>query len=232
MNRNDNFDDRDDMTFLERHKLVLSVVALVVIGVGVYLLQSKFSKPGSSQHKGQEIVNVRLPASLPTPPPPAPTPPPPEIKQDEKMIEQAPVDDKEDKPDTPPEAPAVTTNLTGTGPDPFGLKAGSGGSSSLGSSSAQRSKYGWYAAQVQGTVSEALRKDPRMRKAAFNMKVRIWPDITGRVSRAKLAATTNDPKLDEAITEALTGLQLKEPPPKDMPAPIVMRINATASPPH
>jgi hypothetical protein len=81
-------------------------------------------------------------------------------------------------------------------------------------------------------VNEALRKTPLTRQAAFNLKVRIWPDLTGRVTRAKLNGTTHDAKLDAAIREVLTGLQLSEPPPPGMPVPIVMRLSASPASPH
>ena len=144
------------------------------------------------------------------------------------MVEQAPVDDKEQKPDDkPPEAAAVTTSIVGNGPDAFGLKAGNGGNYLGGNGgSHQGSKWGWYAGQVQTSIADALRKNPLTRSAALSLKVRIWPDVTGRVTRAKLAETTNDQKLDAAITDALIGLQLKEAPPAGMPTPIVLRITA------
>jgi len=227
MNLNDNYDEKDDMTFMERHKVVLSVVAVAVISVGVFTLQSKFSKPGSSQSKAQTIVSVRLPP-MPTPPPPAPTPPPPqEVKQEEKMVMQEKVDDKEEKPDDkPPEAAPLTTNNVGTGPDAFGLTHGNGSGNYFNSGSGSHSKFGWYAAQVQATIGDALRKNANTRSANFNAKVRIWSDITGRVTRAKLSDSTSDPKVDEAINQALTGIQLKEAPPAGMPMPIVMRLSA------
>lgn len=227
MNLNDNYDEKDDMTFMERHKVVLSVVVVAVISAGVFTLQSKFSKPSSSQSKGPSIVTVRLPAPLPTPPP-APTPPPPqEIKQEEKMMTQDKVDDKEEKPDDkPPEAAPVTTSIVGNGDDGFGLKAGTGGGGYFGNSSQQHSKFGWYAAQVQATIGDVLRKNPSTRSANFVAKVRIWSDITGRVTRAKFSDSGSDSKVEEAINQSLTGLQLKEAPPAGMPMPIVMRISA------
>ena len=151
----------------------------------------------------------------------------------EKMIEQAPVDAKEEKPDDkPPQAAPVSTNIAGNGPDTFGLQRGNGDGLAFGGGGGQHSKFGWYAVQVQGVVDEALRKTPRMRQATFNLKVRIWPDETGRVTRAKLNGTTHDPKLDNALREALTGLQLREPPPPGMPVPIVMQIRASSSAPQ
>src|SRR5260370_38727827 len=55
--------------------------------------------------------------------------------------------------------------------------------------------------------------------------MRIWVDNTARVTRAQLVGATGNPSLDSAITDkVLTGLQLKEPPPSDMPMPIVLRL--------
>jgi hypothetical protein len=42
-----------------------------------------------------------------------------------------------------------------------------------------------------------------------------------------LAGSTGHPVVDAAIKEeVLTGLQLEEPPPADMPLPIVIRLTA------
>jgi len=227
MNPQDNYDEKDDLTFMERHKVVLSVVAVAVISVGVYTLQSKFSKPGYSKNQGPSIVSVRLPP-MPTPPPPPPTPPPPqEIKQEEKMMSQEKVDDKEEKPDDkPPEAAPLSTNNASTGNDAFGLTKGNSSGNYFNSGSGSHSKFGWYAAQVQSTIGDALRKNPKTRSASFGSQVRIWSDITGRVLRAKLSPSTGDPAVDDAINQSLTGLQLKEAPPAGMPMPIVMRVSA------
>jgi periplasmic protein TonB len=64
----------------------------------------------------------------------------------------------------------------------------------------------------------------------MDLKVKIWADASGRISRAALAGSTGDPELDRALAqEVLTGLQLSEPPPGDMPMPIVMKITARRS---
>lgn len=173
------------------------------------------------------MVSVRLPAPLPTPPPPASTPPP-EMKQEQKMVDQAPVNDQEEKPkEEPPPGPPISTGIKGDGaPDGFGVGSGGGNLIGGGGSARQQSKWGWYAGQVQMVIADALRKEPGVRSSSLSLKVRVWPDATGRVTRAKLAGTTQDPKLDAAVNAALTGLQLKEPPPEGMPLPIVLRITA------
>ena len=104
---------------------------------------------------------------------------------------------------------------------------GSGGGNGNGAGGAGGSRWGWYAGQVQVRVEDALRKNPHTRSAAFRVDVRIWPDTTGRITRVQLAGSTGHPVVDAAIKEeVLTGLQLEEPPPADMPLPIVIRLTA------
>jgi len=43
----------------------------------------------------------------------------------------------------------------------------------------------------------------------------------------ELSGSTGEPALDAALkNQVLNGLQLQEPPPSDMPLPIVMRLTA------
>lgn len=124
------------------------------------------------------------------------------------------------------------SNITGDGPpDSFGLvgRGGGGliGGTGTGSRQGGGSKYGWYAGKVQSHIAGTLRQHRKTRASSMNIKVRIWADSSGRISRAALAGSTGDPDLDRALTdEILTGLVLPEPPPEDMPMPIVMRISA------
>ena len=169
------------------------------------------------------------PAALPPPPPPPP--PPPQEAPKQQMMEQTPVDDQEAKPEPQDTAaPSIGTNIQGSGPaDGFGLSGNTGGLFDVnkGRGNGGGSRFGWYANQVIKSITEALGQNPRTRNASFNVMVRIWPDVGGRVTRAKLVEPTGDPAIDEAImNEVLVGFQLKEPPPDGMPLPIVMRLTA------
>jgi periplasmic protein TonB len=149
------------------------------------------------------------------------------------MVEQTPVAKEEPKPEPAKPAddpPPLGTGIKGDGaPDGFNLSgsAGSGGTGrSIGGTSRNASKWGWYAAKVQSSIADALRRNPRLRSAVMDGRVRIWADPTGRITRASWSGNPPDPSLDAAITAALTGLSLPEPPPADMPAPIVLRLAA------
>ncbi len=228
MNQHDQFEYGEKRGFGARYGFVIGIGVVGVIGA--VLFNKMFSGPsGPAPRKTQEMVMIKPPP--PAPPSPPPPPPPPQDAPKQEMMEQSPVDDQEAKPE-PQDAPspAMGTNITGNGPaDGFGLsgnKAGFLGGGSNGSK-ANSSRFGWYANQVIKSFSDALSRHPRTRNANFNLKVRIWADVGGRVTRAKLADSTGDTALDEAIqNEILTGSQLKEPPPEGMPMPIVMRLTA------
>jgi len=214
------------------------VLALVVIGGGAWALSrggnSKPSKP-----KAPETITITLPPPPPPPPPPKVEPPPPkdEPEQKEEMIEQEPVAEDEPPPEAAPEAPpdeGLGTNITGgNGPD-MGLTRGNG-NGRVGGGNGKRgngNRFAWYEAKVKSSIVAALLANPVTRTAAGRIDARIWPDPNGRIIRVRLVQPTGNAAVDQAIkNQVLTGLQLPQAPPADMPVPITIRINARKSTP-
>lgn len=216
------YSEEDTRPFCQRNRLPIILTAIGVVIVG--LITWKVSTGGSSSGKRQQqIVTITLP---PPPPPPAPTPPP--VEQP-KIVEQQQTFIPEDKPidEPPPDEPPIGTNVQGDGSsDSFGL-GNNPGSGRLGGDRSNGSRFGSYAGQVQARIEEALRANSKTRDANMSVKVRIWPDSSGRVTRAQLAGSSGDPAVDAAIqNEVLNGLQLREPPPPGMPTPILLRLTA------
>ena len=188
----------------------------------------------SRQERKQEIITITLPPPPPPPPlPPKVEPPPPkeEPPEKEEMVEQEKVPDDEPPPEAPIEAPAddlLGTGIAGNGPD-MGLGGGKGSGNRIGGGGRRGggSKFGWYAAKVQGTIAEELRRNPSTKGASMSLQVRVWPDANGRITRVQLVGTSGSSVVDQAIkNQVLTGLQLPQAPPADMPLPIVLRITA------
>ncbi|HEX4084282.1 MAG TPA: hypothetical protein VHY22_05185 [Chthoniobacteraceae bacterium] len=231
-------DEEDDSTFVQRHRGLVIIAVLLVLGVGIYFAVKALSH--GVQSRSSDIMTISLPPLPPPPPPPprnTPTPPPqqqptPE-QQEQKMEQQQPVQEekKEEAPkDKPPDAPApLGTSITGPGGgQDLGLSSGLGGGGGWGRGGPGGTKYGWYATEVQKSIAEALRKNPQTRKASMNVVVRIWPDSTGRITKVRVSSQGIDDKTRQALQdEVLNGLQLTDPPPADMPLPIVMRLSAT-----
>jgi periplasmic protein TonB len=146
------------------------------------------------------------------------------------MIEQEVVEDDEPPPDdSPPEPPSDLDlgpgSAGGTGPS---IGGGSGGNGNrIGSRRGSGSKFGWYAAKVQSSIREALGRNSSTRNAVMSLQVRIWADSNGRITRAQLVGSSGNPSVDQSIrNQVLTGLQLPQAPPADMPMPINLRISA------
>lgn len=221
-----NFDDQyEQRGFLQRFGFPIGL-GVVVLGVVALIVSQMMKVKKEEPRRMPEVVMIR---PLPTPPPPPQQKPPEPPKETvEKMMEQTPVDSNDEKPDeAPAEAPGVTTNITGTGGPDFGLKAGRAGGDTLGGGSSRgpNSPFGWYAARVSKTVQAALTRDGVINKANFQVTVRLWLDLSGRVTRMKVAKSTGDAAVDQALADRMTGMQLEEPP-RDMPMPIVMRYTA------
>lgn len=217
----------EDLTFLQKHRIKMIVVGvLVAIGVAFVVFSPK---EGTKKKSTTNIVNIIPPLPPPPPPPPPPKeqPPEPETAKEEKFVpEEAPKPEPVAQADAP-----MGTNLQGDGPNAYGLGVGGGGGMIGGrglGNGGGGSKYGAYASQVQSRVGDALRNHKKTRSASLNIKVRIWLDSTGRVTRSTISGTSGKADIDTAIRdEILTGLQLQNPPPDGMPMPIVMRLSAT-----
>jgi periplasmic protein TonB len=230
-----NQEDEEELGFYRRYRYLiwLGVAVLLVapITLAIRTLNTEQRPP-----KAAPINFVKLlpPVSTPTPPPPTPQSTP---RPQEKMLEQKHMDEPETKPQHPDEKPKDASkkpaapgpsgpNSTSQGPaNGPGWLPGSGGGGGGGGGG---TRFGWYAAQVQSRIEEALHQNTKTKSASISgIRIRIWVDNTARVTRAQLVGSTGDPSLDSAITnEVLTGLQLKEPPPSDMPMPIVLRVTA------
>lgn len=215
------FDDEPEQppqSFFRHYRIAIIVTGVVLAGI---IMVAKLALSGGGSSKRDSITLV----SLAPPPPPVMTPPPPPPQQDEQKMEQPMI--KEDQPkEAPPKNEPLSTGIKGDGPNSFGLsdKPGNG---RIGSDSGKGTKWAWYANQVQSRVQQALQRNRKTRSASVSVNVRVWPDANGRIDRAQLASSTGDPLLDAAIRdEVLTGLQLDQPPPTDMPAPITLRLAA------
>ena len=212
----------------------IAVGLLVLLGLSV----AAYTLGGSKSAPKRKATTVNIVPVLPPPPPPPkpqPTPPPPETPVEpppdapEFVEEKAPESAPEPEPDAPE---PMGSNIQGDGaPDGFGL-VGKGGGGMIGGrgtgGGGSGSRFGWYAGRVQNSVSAAIRNHKLTRSSRMTVKVRIWVDSTGRITRASLDGSSGNPDIDRALQqEILTAVRLPDPPPEDMPMPIVMRINAS-----
>ncbi|WP_244443466.1 energy transducer TonB [Bradyrhizobium sp. Ai1a-2] len=212
---------------------VALVLAAFVFGGIAYVFVGHDDMPPPRQVRELTIVNI-------VPPPPPPPPPPPQMPE-QKMIEQPkmaepefkeekPIEKPQDEPvkdarnDEPPGPLSLDAKATGPG-DLFNLGGKEGGSPYGGRGGGSR--WGWYSTIVTTQIEAAIRSNPKTRNMATQIQVKLWADNSGRVSRVVLTPSTGDPEVDAALrNEVIGGLTLREPPPKDMPMPVVTRVTA------
>jgi|SRR5215469_648349 len=229
-----NPEDDEELGFYRRYRYLIWLgVAVLLIAPITLFIRTLSTKESPAKAAPITFVKLLPPVSTPTPtPPPVQSTPRPQ----EQMIQQKHMDEPETKPVHPdekpkndskkpaapgPSGPSASTGGPANGPAWLSGSGGNGGGGGGGGT-----RFGWYATQVQSKIEEALRQNNKTRTASISgVRIRIWADGTARVTRAQLVGSTGDPSLDSTITnEVLTGLQLQEPPPADMPMPIVLRV--------
>jgi TonB family protein len=230
--------------------IVAAVVLAALASAAVRWIVKNGEKPAPRKVMQFTMVNVDRPPS-PKPPPPPPTPPPPqqqpkvEEKTDEPQqpnrVELKPQDlPPPDAPPPPPgggrlgmdsdgaEGPGDAFNLVGSrggkgllnGPGGLGDGSGSG----VGEGSAQ-ARWAWYYTRVQGDLEAVLRRSKKLSASSLVMEIRVSWDESGRVTLVQPVKSSGDPALDREY-EALVGHTLRNPPPADVPKPVVFRIRA------
>ncbi len=214
----------------------IGVVLLALMGTAVVLFLSGDDTPPPRQVRELTIVTIQPPP--PPPPPPPPKPPEQKMIEQPKMTEpeikeEMPVEKPKDAPpkdaknDEPPPGPlALAAKAQGPG-DLFNLGGNPGGRGLLGGGGGGGSRWGWYVSIVQQQIETALRGNAKTRNAVMQMQVRFWADSSGRVTRVQIVSSGGSPEVDAAIRdEVLPGIVLREPPPKDMPMPMVAKLSA------
>ena len=216
--------DYDDRTFLEKYGMAvlggILVLVAVAVALGFYFLKGKVPPP----HKPDEIaVHLLPPPPLPPPPPPPPPPKTPPPPKEQKMVELKPKDQQPPKP-TPSPAPAAPGPKASGPPSDEGIGGGGGGGNGdIGGDGG--TVFGYYAGQVGDQVRSVLSSNPKTSKASFKVRIHIWADSTGRITRVSLSRSDDDPSVDAAIKGDVLIGQMVRPPPQGMPMPIVMSLD-------
>jgi outer membrane biosynthesis protein TonB len=219
-------------------------VVLLVLGLfAVKFVSGTRSTTAPRKTMQFSVVNIQ-PA-----PPQRPTPPPPEVKQQPPKIEDPPETTRvalKQTDFTPPDmsrpAPGggrLSLAAEGEGPgDAFNLVGnpggrgiltggglGDGGGDDLGSGSGGAARFGWYYARIATDIQEAFRRHKVLANASTRVDLRVWAEAGGRILKVQLITSTGDPAVDEAI-QSIVGLRLTEPPPADIPMPMIARFTA------
>lgn len=196
---------------------LVGIAALLVAGALVWHFA------GHQVGVRREAPRIATITPLPPPPPP-PKEKPPEPKKLEEIKQELPKPNEPAKPVEAPKAPDVARQLTINGPaqagnDSFNIGAGDGGGmvGAGGGTGAGGSSYEQYLGYA---LQQAIQRDERTRRLVFEVKVSLWIDASGRITRAEMLSPSGAPATDEALLDVLRGLSIDSPPPPRMSMPV------------
>jgi len=220
--------------------VVLGLAAVAGAGLAIRWISASHDAPPPRKAMQFTMVKVQPPPPPPrAPEPPPPTTPPKEIDQPESTRVELRATDipppDAPKPSGAPAAGPLALATEGTGPgDAFNLAGNPGGRGFLGGAGdgsgdgvggGSGNRFGWYYARLASEIEEVFRRHRSISTASVRVEVRVWADASGRISRVQLLRSTGDPALDEAI-QSVVGVRLREPPPADIPMPMIARLTA------
>lgn len=220
---------------------VAGIAGVVIATLAVRWIAAASQSP--PPRKAMQVAVVTLQPAPPQRPPPPPPPVPPKVEE-EPQNRRVDLDPKEVMQDAPPpqasepaagplalaaegDGPGDAFNLAGNpgGRSLLGGGLGDGTGSGLGGGGGTGSRFGWYYARVAAELEEAFRRHRKLAAASLRVELRVWTDPSGRVNRVQLLRSTGDPEIDAAV-QSVVGLRLREPPPRDIPMPMIARLTA------
>jgi periplasmic protein TonB len=190
------------------------------------------------RHFASSTVGVRKEAprvATITPLPPPPPPPkerPPEPKKVEEQVR--PVPEKPlDTPQKPVDAPKlsadvakqVTMDAEGqAGNDAFNIGAGDG-TGMVGAGGGTGTGTGSYSQYLGYAIQQAIQRDERVNRLAFEVNADIWLDAEGRLSKAQLVDSSGNPATDDALLAVLRAMpRIDVAPPVTLHFPLRISI--------
>jgi outer membrane biosynthesis protein TonB len=152
------------------------------------------------------------------PPPPPPKEKPPEPKKVEETKQELPKPNEPLKPvEAPKQAPDLAKQVTINGPaqagnDSFNIGAGEGGGM-VGSGGGNGVGGASYEQYLGYALQQAIQRDDRTRRLAFEVQASLWIEADGRISRVELITPSGSSNTDRALLDVLQGLHVDTPPP-------------------
>lgn len=197
-----------------------AIVAVVVAVLGLMLWQFAGHQVGVRRSAPRIATITPLP-----PPPPPPKEKPPEPKKLEETKQELPKPNEPMKPvEAPKQAPDLAKQVSINGPaqagnDSFNIGAGDGGGM-VGSGGGNGVGGASYEQYLGYALQQAIERDERTRRLAFDVKASLWIEPDGRVSRVELLTPSGSSSTDQALLGVLQGLHIDTPPPAGLHMPV------------
>ncbi len=204
---------------------ILGVAFVAAVGIGASLLIKNFMEANkhAPEKKIQQITLVKPPPP-PPPPPKIEKPPEQKIKQDEVDIpEPKPMDKIPPEADLPPPGDLGLDAQGSAGSDAFGLIGRKGGRGLLSGAGDPKVVY---ASKLQNKIENALTQVDELRSFAYSVRVNVWVDVTGQVSKVVLVTSTGRKKIDNKLVATIEAISFSAIIPEDLKLPIKYRLSS------
>jgi TonB family protein len=210
-------------------------VALAFVFGAFTIVKALISDDGQKRKRQVQMVTLMKP---PPPPKIKEKPPEPEIKKEEIVEQKEEAPEPEPVEDTANDEPPPGDELGldadgGAGADGFGLKAKKGGRSLIGGKNSSASllrRYAWYTRIIQEElrkkINQHMDENGGIPDGELKAIVKIQLDDSGNIVRFTLSTSSGNSKMDAAVRDVLAMAQVSEPPPRDMPRTIKLKIAA------
>lgn len=215
---------------------IAACMILLIVAGALAALKFLLKDDGVRRQRRIQMVTVVKP---PPPPKVKEKPPEPEIKKQEEIVEpepeETPPEPTEDQSqDDAPPGEDLALDADGTaGSDGFGLQAKKGGRSLIGGSGSGASlmrRYAWYTRIIQDELRKRMNRimeeNGGIPDGDLKALIQIKLDAFGKIVDYSLARSSGNPKMDDAVVNALKLATISEPPPKGMPRTLKLKISA------
>lgn len=223
--------DKHRREHLVRRVAFWGVLALAAGVIALIVWQMANQTKSTKKQNPQQITMVK-----PLPPPPPPKPPeqkPPEVKKEEVKIEEKVETPKnEPQPQQQAERPLGIDADGAAGNDGFGLAANRGGRdiTTIGGgagSGGDAFRHGHFFGALKRHLDDVAQRNRELQGRNYQVSIGLWLDRAGNVQRYELLGSTGDARIDSALKQTLDTLPpMREPPPADLPQPIVLRMSS------
>ncbi|MFP4474808.1 MAG: TonB family protein [Desulfatibacillaceae bacterium] len=199
-------------------------IAFVILVSGFFVVKALVSEDADKRRKSVRMVTLVKP---PPPPPPQEKPPEPEVRKEEIIEEEpekAPQESMDEAADDTPVGEQLGMDVDGVaGGDGFGLVAKKGRPLIGGGSSNDSllNMYAWYNRKVEDRIQKQLQdllsRDKDRPKEKMSAVVEVTLNDYGAIEGHRIAKSSGDHVMDQAVRKALQATVMDEPPPRGMP---------------
>jgi protein TonB len=216
----DFLDDLDRKTPVQRYAVpAIGIMLFAGAAAAGFVIARSSHTPAPRPHVEPHITQVQLPPPPPPPPPPKQQPPEPKKLQEASRI-PTPTSHPVHIPKAAPPAPANRTQTSVVGNGNSGLGVGNGGGNDcLGQNCGNGDGAGgggdlegYYYGQLKTQITEALKRDDKLRFAHYRMTLAFALDSAGHLAHVDISSFSGDEDARDEVNRVIHTISTGDAP--------------------